>query len=402
MSYWEERLRRRLDSLDELGARNAAFIRAFVSYLIARGVSFARANAYVDTLKLFGRFVGKSFDSVSREDVERFFEWMKCSGYREWTIISAKARVKRFYRWLLGDDVSYPPQVAWIRASSSRRSMPKEVLAPEEVEAMAAAADNIRDKALVLTLYESGLRAGELLELRIRDIEVDRYGAVLRVYGKTGDRRVRVIASAPALLEWLSHHPGKNNPDARVFGKPPDYSRMSYTALAKILRKLAARAGVRKHVHPHLFRHSRATELAKYLTESQLAAYFGWAQGSQMPRIYVHLSGRDIDPALLRLSGLEAVEEEPSKFRLRQCARCREMNPPGERFCRRCGMPLDPEEFSRLLVTPEDRLELERRVDELSMQAARIAEKVRLLEELLMRLVSAPQASSSSSTAPRR
>jgi len=49
-----------------------------------------------------------------RENVERFFEWMKESGYSESTISSTKWRLKRFYKWLLGDDERYPEQVNWL------------------------------------------------------------------------------------------------------------------------------------------------------------------------------------------------------------------------------------------------------------------------------------------------
>jgi len=60
--------------LDKLGARNAAVCRAFIGYLLASGLSYARASAYIDTFMTFGRYVKKNFEDVSKEDVERFFE----------------------------------------------------------------------------------------------------------------------------------------------------------------------------------------------------------------------------------------------------------------------------------------------------------------------------------------
>jgi hypothetical protein len=44
--------------------------------------------------------------------------------------------------------------------------------------------------------------------------------------------------------------------------------------------------------------------MANYLTEAQMNAYFGWVQGSGMPSVYVHLSGRDIDDAILKANGV--------------------------------------------------------------------------------------------------
>jgi len=383
MEYWEEKLRRRLKALDELGSRNSAVCRAFIGFLLASGLSHARACAYIDTFLTFGRRVRKNFEDVSREDVEGFFKWLKENGYRDGTISSMAAKLKRFYKWLLGDDDHYPPQVSWLKANSVKNKLPREILSVEEIKAMANAADNIRDKALVLVLYESGLRAGEFLDLRIRDIEVDEYGAVLHVSGKTGDRRVRIISSAPALLEWINHHPKKDDPDARVFGRYGDNRRMSYTALRNLLIRLAKKAGVRKNVHPHLFRHSRATHLARYLTESQLSKFFGWVQGSRMPQIYIHLSGRDLDPALLKLAGLEAEAEKVKQpeFTLQRCPRCGELNPPNEKTCRRCGNPLQGLPSTLLQSSDEKVKKLEKRIEKLSSQLDQIMERLSKLGE---------------------
>jgi hypothetical protein len=70
------------------------------------------------------------------------------------------------------------------------------------------------------------------------------------------------------------------------------------------LNKIAKKAGINKRIHPHLFRHSRATYMANFLTEAQMNAYFGWVQGSSMPSIYVHLPGCDIDDAVLKANGI--------------------------------------------------------------------------------------------------
>jgi integrase len=62
--------------------------------------------------------------------------------------------------------------------------------------------------------------------------------------------------------------------------------------------------GLNKRLYTHLLRHTRATELASILTEVQLKELLGQVQGSDMPSVYVHLSGRDVDNALLKAHGL--------------------------------------------------------------------------------------------------
>ncbi|MGQ9469298.1 MAG: zinc ribbon domain-containing protein [Nitrososphaerales archaeon] len=68
---------------------------------------------------------------------------------------------------------------------------------------------------------------------------------------------------------------------------------------------------------------------------------FGWVQGSDMAATYVHLSGRDVDSALLKLHGLKSEEEKKDVLKLRICPRCGEKNDPIARFCKRCASPLD-------------------------------------------------------------
>jgi len=110
-----------------------------------------------------------------------------------------------------------------------------------------------------------------------------------------------------------------------------------------ILRKIAKRAGIRKKVNPHAFRHARATHLAKFLTEAQMKEFFGWVQDSDMASVYVHLSGRDVDRAILQLYGMQVDEEKEENGKLlpKKCLRCGEINPATNKVCRRCFFPLD-------------------------------------------------------------
>ena len=88
---------------------------------------------------------------------------------------------------------------------------------------------------------------------------------------------------------------------------------LDYPAINKRLKEIAERTGIKKPVNPHNFRHSRATYLAKKLTEAQMCQYFDWVQGSKMPATCVHLSGRDLDDAILKIHGKISKEEEIKK-----------------------------------------------------------------------------------------
>jgi hypothetical protein len=116
------------------------------------------------------------------------------------------------------------------------------------------------------------------------------------------------------------------------------------SSLDFIVQQIAKKAGISKRVYPHLFRHTRATHLAKHLTEQELKIFFGWTMGSDMPSTYIHLSGKDIEQKILELSGIVPKEKEgapiiPTVY----CLKCHEKNSVGDRFCKKCGEELPDE-----------------------------------------------------------
>jgi len=143
----------------------------------------------------------------------------------------------------------------------------EDLLTEEEVKKMIDFARSVQERAFIATLYESGCRLGEIIYMRINQFKFDNYGAQLFVTGKTGPRRIRVVSCVPYIAEWLNKHPFRNDPNAYLWInrrlKPHLYSR-----IRAILYLTAKKAGIKKRVNPHNFRHSRATYLANYLTEA--------------------------------------------------------------------------------------------------------------------------------------
>lgn len=91
-------------------------------------------------------------------------------------------------------------------------------------------------------------------------------------------------------------------------------------------------------------RHSGATRLATVLKETQTCEFFGWAKNSDMPSIYVHLSGRDIDETLFEQYGIKRLkrkEAKESQLTPRKCPRCKTENSVSAMYCQRCSAILD-------------------------------------------------------------
>lgn len=331
---------------------NKQAIVAFSKVRLAKGSSHGRVAKVVYCMRFWAIWLGKQFSQTTKEDLISVVGELESNPkYAEYTKYDFKIVLKMFYKWLLGNDEEFPKEIKWLKPNIKNEShkLPEELLSEDDVLKIANTAENLRDKALVLVLYEAGCRIGELLSLKMKNVQFDQYGAVLRVTGKTGDRRVRIISSAPMLASWINIHPKAKDSDAMLWhsswGKKHNGVKcLSHGTVYELIRELAVKAGIKKKVHPHLFRHSRATALAGKLTEAQMKEYFGWVQGSDMAATYVHLSGRDVDNALLKLQGLVKEEnEEEEKLKVKCCQRCKEPNSPISKFCTRCGLPLDQE-----------------------------------------------------------
>lgn len=190
---------------------------------------------------------------------------MDNSNYSDWTKFDLKQTVKRFFKFLRGEGF-----VKDIRISERkvRKKLPQTILTEDEVVRIIENANNIRDKLIISLLYELGLRLHELLNLRTKDIVLGKeYGWVI-VHGKTGMRRLLTVSSIPYLKAWLNAHPDLR-PDNYLI-VTWDNRKMSRNNLIKIVRELSKKAGTNKRVTPYTFRHSRATFLARVLTEQQL------------------------------------------------------------------------------------------------------------------------------------
>ncbi len=342
-------------------SENKKSILRFVDECNSKGISKPRIIFYVDRLLKIAEWCQKDFGYLTKDDIKAVVSIVNSQNYNDYTKRDYRLALKTFFRFIKGIEEKgvYPEEVRWISTTQGSNShrLPEDLLTQEEVEAMISAAEHSRDKAFIAALYETGCRIGELTTLQVKNVSFDKYGAVIVVTGKTGMRRVRMISYVSYLSNWLAVHPDRNDPNAPlwvVIGNSKNIAKknqeglrfnysyaLNYRAATRVLQKTAFKAGIKKRYNPHLFRHSRATKLANSLTEAQLKEFFGWTQGSNMASIYVHMSGRDVDDALLKLHGLKEKTPEEDQKHPTRCARCQEINPPNFKFCGKCGMALD-------------------------------------------------------------
>jgi integrase/recombinase XerD len=335
----------------------------FIKRCHMENLSDSRIRKYLFQFKRLAELFNYTFTDASREDIEDLI--IEVKKYEDWkpsTKRDYRIGIRKFYT-VLSDNHNgkgdFPDKVEWISTArkEKNRKDPEEILTKEEIRKLAQATWNKRDEAFILALYESGCRIGEFLPLKIKHFEIDKHGAKISVKGKTGSRRIRIVTSVPAIKSWLENHPKSDDPEAFIWTSRQTKSNPNYKdrhlhdkTVRRRLRKIADKADITKKVNPHAFRHARATHLASELTMAQMTEYFGWSPGSSVPSRYIHLSGRDMDDAILELNGVDTKEEEEDDLvENYECPSCEAKVSPASMFCYECGSPLDTDQESKAL-----------------------------------------------------
>lgn len=331
---------------------NLKIIEDFLRYKqTAENLSQRRLEKYNYILRNLAKWLNKGFREVDIENIRDLVLKIQKAGYKEATVCDYKLFLKVFYRWLYpndNDEKAYPKIVSWIKIkhSNGNDKLPEELLSQEDVKRLIEVAD-VQDRAFVSLLYESGMRSGEIRFLQIKHIKFNDVGAVITIpKGKTGARRIIIYDSVPYLVDYINGR-RKNIEEYLFIDKQTKTNKpLSSEALIKKVKLLGERANLQKKIYVHLFRHSRASHLAKLIPEQTLKNYFGWTKNSRMASVYVHLSGRDMDSTMLnKVYGIKTNEDGEAQkedlLKPKICVYCNAENSSTNSFCSKCNKPID-------------------------------------------------------------
>jgi integrase/recombinase XerD len=182
-----------------------------------------------------------------------------------------------------------------------------ETLSRDEIDRLEAAAENPRDRLIVRLLADTGIRVSELCGLMSGDVLHHERRSLLRIHGK-GDKE-RLVPLTPPFARQLERFVRElpDDGDRAVFRasrRGPDgrYGRLTRSGVLQLLRSLAYRAGITRRVHPHLFRHSFATEaLRRGMNPLQLADVLGHNGLRMIESVYAHLTVDDAYDAVMQM-----------------------------------------------------------------------------------------------------
>lgn len=156
----------------------------------------------------------------------------------------------------------------------------------EEVQSLMKATENIKHYCIVGLLYSSGIRRGELISLRVNDIDRSRNQVFVR-NGKGGKDRVTLLSDhiSHSLDKYLKEY----KPHYWLF-EGPYRKQYSPSSIGAILKKSCKRAGISKNITPHVLRHSFATHLMDRGTDTRIIQQLLGHQSLETTAIYTHVS----------------------------------------------------------------------------------------------------------------
>ncbi len=279
-------------------------------------VGLKRLLKYIQDLKKLDVYFKRPFADLSEQDFERFILDLEDGvittsdgkPYALETQVVIKKMIKKFYKWFEGDNVEVPRKVRWIDTSYE---LPEYVaLSKEEVDKIVALHTSntsfnlVRNRAILMFMFDSGIRAEELLNIRMRHLTMKNVDYVVRIeFSKTKKRTITLPFCKNFLDIWLEVHPMPQEPSAQLFP-------ISYNALLHVVHRLGETIG--RRITPHSMRHSSATYWCQHLTTYELCYRFGWSMSSKMPQRYIDREGLNQEKAnkIVKVARVEGLEQE--------------------------------------------------------------------------------------------
>ena len=270
--------------------------------------------------------------------------------YSRNTIVDWMKIVKRFFLFLEDQGLTPVPKKIINETETGvydiNTKSEEDVLTPDEIKALIAAARTPKYKAYIGLLYETGARSIEIANLRWKDLAVNPWGIQCTLHDTKTDkiRNIPCVMYASYVHEWRNNYPGNPTGENFVFVTPSG-GPLHYPGVLKAMNLFAEKAGIRKKITLHIFRHSRITHVLREGMSETLVkkAYWGNAKTS-MIETYGHLTSDDIRNEYLKMAGMEDVvpkaDVSPKPV---TCPGCHTMSPPGTDYCPKCGKELSAE-----------------------------------------------------------
>ncbi|MFA5429988.1 MAG: site-specific tyrosine recombinase XerD [Candidatus Omnitrophota bacterium] len=276
-------------------------VETFLNYLsVERGLSFNTLVSYRGDLKEYEAFLSArsagALSGVTRNDIVEFMSAQKARGISSNSIARRLAAIRMFYRFLVRERVLKDDPSGLVDTPKLWKKIP-DTLSVGEVEALLAQPDlrrarGIRDRAILETLYATGMRVSEAVDLKTGSVNMD--VGFLRCIGK--GNKERVVPLGGKAVESIRLYLEKSR--RKMLGKKQsDYifvsrlgRRLSRQSVWKMIKSYALKAGIKKEIKPHLLRHSFATHLLERGADLRSVQEMLGHSNISTTQIYTHIN----------------------------------------------------------------------------------------------------------------
>ena len=238
----------------------------------------------------------KAPSEIELKDLQQFVKWIAELGMTATSQSRIISGIKGFYKYCLLENISAKDPTLLLEAPKLKRSLP-DILSFEEIENIISQIDlskpeGGRNKAILETLYSCGLRVSEIVNLKISQLYLD--VGFIRVIGK-GDKE-RLVPVGSSAIKYINIYkneirvhiqPAPGNEDILFLNSRG--SKLSRVMIFLIIKDLVRKAGIRKNVSPHTFRHSFATHLIEGGADLRAVQEMLGHESITTTEIYTHL-----------------------------------------------------------------------------------------------------------------
>ena len=258
---------------------------------------------YLQRVKNFAAYLGRSPDTANFEDLRRYQLHLAASGAGVPTLNQTISTLRFFFKITLGR-----PDIVERTAFVHEPSKLPVVLSPEEVARLLDAAPSLKYKTALSVAYGAGLRASEVVALKISDIDSQRM--VIRVEQGKG-RKDRHAMLSPVLLALLRDWYRIARPQSWLFPGQNPVAPMSTRQLTRACHAAAHMAEITKRVSPHTLRHSFATHLLEQNIDIRVIQVLLGHAKLNTTALYTRVATKTIQQVMSPLDRITLTQAEP-------------------------------------------------------------------------------------------
>lgn len=262
-------------------------IELMLKNLTLRGASGKTREAYIRVVKKFCEYFSALPDELSTKHVKDYLFYLINEEKRSPRTIGVTLAA---FKFLYIECLERPEVMVPIPNIKQDKKLPV-VLNPEEIQAIIDAADNLKHKALLVTIYSAGLRTTEAAQLRVQDIDSKRMQ--IRVHNSKGAKDRYTILSETA-LEILRKYWKQYRPEFWLFPGKWKNKPITQRRVSQMFQRYKEEAGIKKQVTTHSLRHSFATHLLENGVNLHHIQLLLGHSSPQATTVYLHVKRTDL------------------------------------------------------------------------------------------------------------